>query len=204
MAGILRYDGLHSETKEDDEMYCRVCGKELPDGAVRCDECGTPVEGRCDNSNQTNQTNQNNTYSYGGSDASGENSYYQDNRSQYQYQQAYSNGYGQPVYEHQSDGRKGFAIASLVLGIIGLVGSCCSMVTFGVLSLLLGVVGLILGILGLKSQSKGIAIAGIVMAGLNLIIGVLLLILMVASLSMTANITPDELEALYESMEYWY
>jgi len=90
------------------------------------------------------------------------------------------------------------------LGIIGLVGSCCSMVTFGVLSLLLGVVGLILGILGLKSQSKGIAIAGIVMAGLNLIIGVLLLILMVASLSMTANITPDELEALYESLEYWY
>jgi len=78
------------------------------------------------------------------------------------------------------------------------------MVTFGVLSLLLGVVGLILGILGLKSQSKGIAIAGIVMAGLNLIIGVLLLILMVASLSMTANITPDELEALYESLEYWY
>ena len=87
------------------------------------------------------------------------------------------------------------------MGIVGLVGTCCSMMTFGVLNLLLGVVGLIFGILGLKSQKKGMAIAGIVMAALNLIIGVLLLIVMVAAFSMTANMTPDQLEAIYESIE---
>ena len=171
-------------------MYCKVCGKELPEGAARCSECGTPVDGTGEN----NQPGSRST----------DNSYYQDNRSQYQYQYDDSNSGGQPVYEHQSSARKGFAIASLVMGIVGLVGSCCSLATFGVLSLLLGVVGLIFGILGLKSQGKGMAIAGIIMAALNLVIGVLILILMVASFSMTANMTPDELEAIYGGMEEFY
>ena len=157
-------------------MYCKVCGKELPDGAARCGECGTPVEQS--NSNSDSYDNSGYSYSY-------------DNNSQ-------------PIYEHQSSGRRGFAIASLVMGILGLVGTCCSTMTFGVLNLLLGIVGLIFGILGLKSQSKGIAIAGIVMAALNLIIGILLLIVMVAAFSMTANMTPDQLEAIYESMEALY
>ena len=154
-------------------MYCKVCGKELPDGAARCGECGTPV----DQPNSNFDSHNNSSYSYN-----------YDNNSQ-------------PEYEHQSNARRGFAIASLVMGILGLVGTCCSMMTFGVLNLLLGVVGLIFDILGLKSQSKGIAIAGIVIAALNLIIGVLLLIVMVAGFSMTANMTPDQLEAIYESIE---
>ena len=190
-------------------MYCKVCGKELPDGAARCDECGTPVDGAysnvgTDNANQDNNSQANNTYSYGNTSQSGDNGYYQDNRSQYQYQQDYSNMSSQSDYQQPSNGRKGFAIASLVIGIIGLVGSCCSIATFGVLNLLLGVVGLIFGILGLKSQKRGMAIAGIVMGALNLIIGVLLLIIMVAAYSMTATMTPDQLEAIYESMEALY
>ena len=92
----------------------------------------------------------------------------------------------------------------MVMGIVGLVGSCCSLATFGVLNLLLGVVGLIFGILGLKSQGKGMAIAGIIMAALNLIIGVLILILMVASFSMTMNMSPEELEAIYGELEGLY
>ena len=157
-------------------MYCKVCGKELPDGAARCGECGTPVDQPYNNFDSHNSSG-NSGYSY-----------------------SYDNN-GQPAYEHTSDARRGFAIASLVMGIVGLVGTCCSMMTFGVLNLLLGVVGLIFGILGLKSQKKGMAIAGIVMAALNLIIGVLLLIVMVAAFSMTANMTPDQLEAIYESIE---
>ncbi len=189
-------------------MYCKVCGKELPDGAARCDECGTPVDGAYHNAETNSDSNANNaaggTYSYGNTSQSGDNSYYQDNRSQYQYQQEYSNGNSQWTDGTVSDGRKGFAIASLVLGIIGLVSSCCSMVTFGVLNLLLGVVGLIFGILGRKSQGRGMAIAGIIMASLNLIIGVLLLIVMVAAFSMTSTMTPDQLEAVYESLEGLY
>ncbi len=183
-------------------MYCKVCGKELPDGAARCDECGTPVDGVYERE-QTDKESSFGSHHYGntGSSQSADNGYYQDNRSQYQYQYDYSNNGSQPVYEHQSGARKGFAIASMVMGIIGLVGSCCSLFTFGVLNLLLGVVGLIFGILGLKSQGKGMAIAGIIMAALNLIIGVLILILMIASLSMTNNMTPEELEIIYEMME---
>ena len=73
-------------------MYCTSCGKELPDGATRCDECGTPVAGAYQQ-NQNNWSADNghseNGQSQNGQD--GDNSYYQDNRSQYQYQYDYSN-----------------------------------------------------------------------------------------------------------------
>ncbi len=170
-------------------MYCRYCGKELPEGADRCESCGAYAAGA--GQNETNS----------GSQSAGDN-YYQNNTTQYQYDSSYSGG--QPVYETQSGARKGFAITSMVLGIIGLVGSCCSMFGFGVPSILLGIVGLILGILGLKSQGKGMAIAGIIMAALNVIIGVLLLILMVASMSMTEQLTPEDLEWIMESVEGLY
>ncbi|MDF2540675.1 MAG: hypothetical protein K0S47_393 [Herbinix sp.] len=59
---------------------------------------------------------------------------------------------------------KGLAIASLVLGIIGLLAWCIPL--FG---LPITIVGLVLGILGLKSIYKGMAIAGIVLSSLGLL-----------------------------------
>lgn len=130
--------------------------------------------------------------------------YYQDNRNSTGYSDSgYDNG-RQPVYEQQSGARRGFAIASLVMGIIGLVTGCCSLVTFGVLNILLGVAGLIFGILGLKSRGKGMAIAGIVMACLNIVIGILLMILMIISSQVANNMTPEEYNAIMQEMESLY
>ena len=56
------------------------------------------------------------------------------------------------------------AIASLVLGICGLFGWCIPCA-----GLPMGIVGLILGIKGLKSENRGMAIAGIVLCSLTLV-----------------------------------
>ncbi len=171
-------------------MYCKVCGKELPNKSTHCSECGTPVDGS--GYQEMDQASQGGSFDTGSD-------YYQDNRSQYggYYQQ-------EPVYERQSGARKGFAIASMVLGIIGLVGVCCSMMTYGAMSLILGVLGLIFGILGLKSQGKGMAIAGIVMACLNIVIGILLLALMLIGLRTIGSMSPEEYESFFQEIELTY
>lgn len=67
----------------------------------------------------------------------------------------------------------GFAVASLVLGIVGIVGDCC----YGV-GAVLAVVALVFGILSLARSRKrgagvsGLAIAGVVLGGVGLILGV--------------------------------
>ena len=72
-----------------------------------------------------------------------------------------------PPYNTPEPERKGFAIASLVLGILSLV-LCC---LFGGV---LGIVGLILGIVSLvKKESKmGMAIAGIITSAFGIIFGI--------------------------------
>lgn len=72
----------------------------------------------------------------------------------------------------QSQG-KGLAIASLVLGILGIV--CCCI---GV-GAIFGLVGLILGIVAINkadSSSKGIAIAGLIVSIIALLLGAYMLI----------------------------
>ncbi len=168
-------------------MYCKVCGKKLPDDAVRCDECGTPVDdARSNDSYSENSTKE---------------GFYQDNRNQYSDYSQYDEA---PVYERQSGARKGFAITSLVLGIVGLLSTCCSFVTWGVLSIILGIAGLIFGILGLKSQSRGMAIAGIIMAVLNLIIGILLLVVIFIALGEYASMSPQEMQDMLDYLERYY
>jgi len=61
----------------------------------------------------------------------------------------------------------GMAIASLVLGIVSLVG-----VLFPGCALPAGVIGLALGIVSLRSPRRGMAIAGVVLSVLGLVAGV--------------------------------
>jgi hypothetical protein len=61
----------------------------------------------------------------------------------------------------------GFAIASLVLGILSLCGSA-SIFCGGIL----GVVAIVLGALGLNSKGKGMAVAGIILGALGLILAI--------------------------------
>lgn len=95
----------------------------------------------------------------------------QENNWNQSYNQNQQQNYGQPIppYGYREPERKGFAIASLVLGILSLV-LCCVYGGF------LGILGLIFGILSLaKKESKmGMAIAGIITSAFGLIYGILM------------------------------
>lgn len=105
--------------------------------------------------------------------------------------QNYSHQYGQPqqynapYYNAQypeyreNNNSNGFAIASLVLGLISIV--CCftsfSGCCFWLIALPASIVGLILGIVSLKKgeQGKGMAIAGVVTSGVSIAYCILLI-----------------------------
>lgn len=61
--------------------------------------------------------------------------------------------------------KKGFSIASLVLGLVGLIAWCLPLLGYPVT-----IVGLILGILGIKKGGKGMAIAGIILCAITLLL----------------------------------
>lgn len=66
----------------------------------------------------------------------------------------------EPVVE-----KKGFSIASLVLGLCGLLAWCIPLFGYPVC-----ITGLVLGILGIKKGGKGMAIAGIALSTITLLI----------------------------------
>lgn len=69
-------------------------------------------------------------------------------------------------------GHSGKAIASMALGISGIVLFCL----FPPLAVPVGAAGLVLGFMSLKSQSRGFAIAGLVTSGISLLLGLLLVV----------------------------
>lgn len=84
--------------------------------------------------------------------------------------------YSSPEYNsgNQGGGNIGFAIASLVCGIISLL--CCCMTLF---SAVLAVAAVVLGVITLcfKYDGKGLAIAGIITGGIGLVIVIFAMIL---------------------------
>ncbi|MBO4406956.1 MAG: hypothetical protein J5849_04580 [Clostridia bacterium] len=86
-----------------------------------------------------------------------------------------------PVYYPQPEppkGKNGAAVVSLIMGILALVFSCCSIGGFtGVIPLIFGVVALITAIVS-KSKSStgkmpGMAIAGLIMGILGIVSGLI-------------------------------
>ena len=77
------------------------------------------------------------------------------------------NQYPTPTYPQ---GGKGFAIASMVLGIVSIVFACC----LWYISLVAGIVGLILGIMSVKQNrdGRGMAIAGIIMCAIAIVLAI--------------------------------
>lgn len=80
------------------------------------------------------------------------------------------NNYVQP----QVDTSKGFQIASLILGIVSIVGCCCC----GFLIIPCAIVGLILGIIGMKKAKEcgvnsGMSLAGIITSAVGIVIGII-------------------------------
>lgn len=72
----------------------------------------------------------------------------------------------------QSGGKKGFAIAALVLGILSL---CASVRWFcgGPIS----VAGIVMGVLGMKSSARKMAIAGLILSAIGLVLLVVVIII---------------------------
>lgn len=136
-----------------------------------------------DASYQSGNTYQDNTY---------QNNTYQDNTAQYsdplymtgnaagntavnnnQYNNAYtdnSNIYNGAAAAEENK-TPGTAIASLILGISGILLDCCCGV-----GALFGIIGLILGIVGNKNKKSGVGTAGIVCSVIALVVGVLMVV----------------------------
>lgn len=75
----------------------------------------------------------------------------------------------------------GFAIASLVLGVIGLISSC---VLFGIFP---AIVGLCLGIVAVKNKKK-LGIMGIICSGIGLLVGILMIWLVASDIAKTTKV----------------
>ncbi|WMJ24358.1 DUF4190 domain-containing protein [Paludicola sp. MB14-C6] len=72
----------------------------------------------------------------------------------------------QPQYQQPKE-KKGMAIAALVLGICSIVFSCA-----WYLAIPAAIIGIILGVLGMKTSGKTMAIVGIVLSAIGIICGI--------------------------------
>ncbi len=74
--------------------------------------------------------------------------------------------------------RKGFCIASMVLGIVALVFFCIWYV-----SIPCAILAIIFGILGIKTATRGMAIAGLVTGSIGLAISIILIVFIIIGVS---------------------
>lgn len=93
----------------------------------------------------------------------------------------------------------GYAVTSLILGIIGLVTCCC----YGVTAVVLGVIGLILGILSRKhGNNEGISLAGVIISaislGLGLIFGAIMVVYVFVAMEDMMYENYDLFEEMYD------
>lgn len=127
------------------------------------------------NSQQSNYYGQQNQYSQSQQNQYGQNNYYSQQAGyQSQYNQPVGNAYQQQQYaSYEQPSGKGFAIASLVLGIVS-VCTCCG-------GLLPSVLGLIFGIISKSKQSEnnGMAIAGIILSSIGIVISLIFIAMMI-------------------------
>lgn len=96
------------------------------------------------------------------------------------------NNWNEPYGYHEPE-RKGFAIASMVLGILSLV-LCCVYGGF------LGIPGLIFGIVSLtkKESGMGMAVAGIITSSIGMVYGILMVMATVLSIQYGTQWLDDE------------
>ena len=87
-----------------------------------------------------------------------------------------------PAGQDNGNNKKGFAIASLVVGIVGTV-FCCAWY----ISIACAVVGLILGIMSNKASKTGMATAGIVLSVIALVLSIVCLFGLAAFIAFYVN-----------------
>lgn len=160
---------------------CTNCGAEIADESKFCSNCGMKMEETADAVTSSGEID----IKY---EDTLENSYY-DTPSQeldihYEEEEVYGGKeifvvpqpqfYQENIVNEGGAGNVGFAIASMVCGILSLV--CCCLTW---LSLLLGIAGIALGVISLKGKfdGRGMAIAGVVCGGIGVAVWVILLLL---------------------------
>lgn len=110
------------------------------------------------------------------------------------YQQQYYDPYGG---NQQPQGGKGMAIASMVLGIVAIVGACCC--TF--VGIICGAIAVILGIISRKQQREGdqMALAGIICGAIGAAIGIITTIINIVNMANGNSPLQDILDQLSSS-----
>lgn len=106
------------------------------------------------------------------------------------------------VNANNTNDKKGFAIAALVLGILAIVLCCIWYV-----SIICGILALIFGIIGRKSSKKGMSIAGIVTGVIGIIITIVLyvgIVLLGLGIYNSALDSIDTLDDYSSSFDYDY
>jgi len=132
-------------------MLCKYCGTTLKEGASFCHQCGQKVEAGVAASQAETP-----------------------NVSEPAVPLPVDYNQIAPQYvipEPEQKDNSGFAIASLVLGIVSIVVCCCG------INLITAILAIIFGVLGLRSSKKGLAIAGIITAAVSIFFLILLIIL---------------------------
>lgn len=146
-------------------MFCKNCGSQIDDNTSICPSCGTILKSQEADKSQSEEQN-----------AEAQNNNQANQRFNQEQQNQYSDNpyvrYDNMYDKTDSDGKNGLAIASLCCSIAGVFGCC-----FGQLGILLAVLGIIFGIIGLKSDKKNIAFAGIIVGIVMLLFSILSIIL---------------------------
>lgn len=137
-------------------MNCPNCGAPN-DGGKFCKSCGTPLPQQAPPAYQQTPPPQ---------------QPYQQQQPPYQQPNQFTPP-AQPPVDPEEKTAKGFAVASLVLGILSLF--CCGVI--------LSIPGAVFGILSLnkKKEQNGMAIAGIILSAIGLIGSIILIIISIAN-----------------------
>lgn len=149
-------------------MFCKNCGTQLKDGSAFCHSCGTAVtapktqatevENPASAVNSAEETLAQVTFDAPEVNAT------ESTQPIYQMPQ-----YTVPVDEPQ-DNKKGFSIASLILGIVSFLPCCC-------VNFITAILAVVFGIIGIKSSNKTLSIVGIILAAVAFILYIIVIVL---------------------------
>ena len=152
---------------------CTFCGSEVEDNAKFCMFCGSPVKEVNDTQEvkdeNTEQINQEDYFDLGQEPKFDEDIFESNNTNDsFDNQETYNS-----INNNQNNNQTGFAIASLVLGILSLV--CCCTFYVGIL---FAIASIVFGAITIKNNynGKGMAIAGMICSGISLLIYIIIAI----------------------------
>ena len=186
-------------------MFCQNCGSLLPENAKVCPECGTPVSteaagGAAPESYVASQPQPVPQPQPAPQPQPTPQPVYQQPQPAYQqpqpqptYQQpqpAYRQPQPGPAYQAGQPQLRsiGLAITALIMSIASIVCCCVPYIQIP-----LAIVGLILGILGIRSRLKAMAIISVIISSLSLVFGIIMLIILL--------ISPDSITYTYDFYE---